>query len=175
MSMELLTYPYLDEFYDADEANRARREHLEAMARTLSWIAQVDAFQHWIYLNPTHTREDRRAQWISLENRFGGTASWDGFEDAHEHTWHRQLHIFGIPFYYIEYGIAQLGALQVWLNSKRNGEASAIKAYKEALGLGGSKPLPQLFEAAGCRFDFGPEIVGELMDAVTEELESLPA
>ena len=175
MSMELLAYPYLDEFYDDNEANRARREHLEAMARTLSWIAQVDAFQHWIYLNPTHTREDRRAQWISLENRFGGTASWDGFEDAHEHTWHRQLHIFGIPFYYIEYGIAQLGALQVWLNAKRNGEASAIKAYKEALGLGGSKPLPQLFEAAGCRFDFGPEIVGELMDAVTEELESLPA
>jgi oligoendopeptidase F len=175
MSMELLAYPYLDEFYDAVEADRARREHLEAMARTLSWIAQVDAFQHWVYLNPTHSRDDRRAQWIALEERFGGTASWDGFADAHEHTWHRQLHIFGIPFYYIEYGIAQLGALQVWLNSKRNGEASAIKAYKHALSLGGSKPLPQLFEAAGCRFDFGPDIVGELMDAVTEELETLPA
>jgi oligoendopeptidase F len=175
MSMELLAYPYLDEFYNAEESDRARREHLEAMARTLSWIAQVDAFQHWIYLNPQHTREDRKAQWIDLENRFGGTASWEGFQDAHEHTWHRQLHIFGIPFYYIEYGIAQLGALQVWLNSKRNGEAAAIDAYKAALSLGGSKPLPQLFEAAGCRFDFGPAIVGELMQAVNEELESLPA
>jgi oligoendopeptidase F len=175
MSMELLAYPYLDEFYNAEESDRARREHLEAMARTLSWIAQVDAFQHWIYLNPQHTREDRKAQWIELENRFGGTASWEGFQDAHEHTWHRQLHIFGIPFYYIEYGIAQLGALQVWLNSKRNGEAAAIDAYKAALSLGGSKPLPQLFEAAGCRFDFGPAIVGELMQAVNEELESLPA
>ena len=175
MSMELLAYPYLDEFYNAEEADRARREHLEAMARTLSWIAQVDAFQHWIYLNPQHTREDRRAQWIQLENRFGGTASWEGFEDAHEHTWHRQLHIFGIPFYYIEYGIAQLGALQVWLNSMRNGEAVAIEAYKNALSLGGSKPLPDLFEAAGCRFDFGPAIVGELMQAVNQELESLPA
>ena len=175
MSMELLTYPYLDEFYGDEDANRARREHLEAMARTLSWIAQVDAFQHWIYLNPTHSREERRAQWIALENRFGGTADWSGFEDAHMHTWHRQLHIFGIPFYYIEYGIAQLGALQVWLNARRNGESVAIDAYKTALALGGSRPLPQLFEAAGCRFDFGPEIVGELMQAVNEELEALPA
>jgi oligoendopeptidase F len=175
MSMELLAYPYLDEFYTDEEADRARREHLEAMARTLSWIAQVDAFQHWIYLNPQHTRDDRRAQWIELENRFGGTASWDGFQDAHEHTWHRQLHIFGIPFYYIEYGIAQLGALQVWLNAKREGEAAAIDAYKTALSLGGSKPLPELFAAAGCRFDFGPDIVGELMQAVNQELETLPA
>ena len=175
MSMELLTYPYLDEFYDEEEANRARREHLEAMARTLSWIAQVDAFQHWIYLNPTHSREERRKAWAELDDRFGGGASWDGLDEAREHTWHRQLHIFGIPFYYIEYGIAQLGALQVWLKSKRDGEASAIAAYKSALSLGGSKPLPELFSAAGCRFDFGSEIVGELMDAVNEELASIPA
>ena len=175
MSMELLTYPYLDEFYNEEEANRARREHLEAMANTLSWIAQVDAFQHWIYLNPTHSHEERRAAWNDLNARFGGCASWEGHEEAKAHTWHRQLHIFGIPFYYIEYGIAQLGALQVWLNSKRNGEESAIRAYKSALSLGGSKPLPNLFEAAGCRFDFGSEIVGELMDAVNEELASIPA
>ena len=175
MSMELLTYPYLGEFYDDIDANRARREHLEAMSKTLSWIAQVDAFQHWIYLNPGHSREERAEQWLSLDERFGGSASWDGLDDERRFVWQRQLHIFGIPFYYIEYGIAQLGALQVWLNSKRDGENSAIGAYKNALALGGSRPLPELFEAAGCRFDFGAEIVGELMDAVRSELETLPA
>ena len=175
MSMELLVYPYLSEFYDSEEADRARREHLEAMSRTLSWIAQIDAFQHWIYLNPGHSNEERSAYWIELDHRFGGKVDWNGLEDARRNLWHRQSHIFGIPFYYIEYGIAQLGALQVWLNSKRNGEASAIEAYKNALALGGSKPLPQLFEAADCRFDFGPEIVEELMTAVREELDTLPA
>lgn len=175
MSMELLTYPYLGEFYDDVDSNRARREHLEALARTLSWIAQIDAFQHWIYLNPDHSRDDRAKEWLALDERFGGNASWEGLEEERRSIWQRQLHIFGIPFYYIEYGIAQLGALQVWLNSKRDGEASAINAYKNALALGGSKPLPQLFEAAGCTFDFGTEIVGELMEAVRGELEALPA
>ncbi len=174
MSMELLVYPYLSEFYDDEEADRARREHLEAMSRTLSWIAQIDAFQHWIYLNPSHTNDERRAYWIELDQRFGGNVDWDGLDDARMNLWHRQSHIFGIPFYYIEYGIAQLGALQVWLNSKRNGEAAAIDAYKNALTLGGSKPLPELFEAAACRFDFGPEILEELMCAVREELDTLP-
>lgn len=175
MSMELLTYPYLGEFYNEVDSNRARREHLEAMSRTLSWIAQVDAFQHWIYLNPGHTNEDRTRQWIQLDERFGGNVDWSGFDTERQYVWHRQSHIFGMPFYYIEYGIAQLGALQVWLNSKRNGEQEAIGAYKRALTLGGSKPLPNLFEAAECRFDFGPEIVGELMDAVRDELETIPA
>ena len=175
MSMELLTYPYLGEFYDDVDSNRARREHLEAMSRTLSWIAQVDAFQHWIYLNPGHSSEDRTRQWIELDERFGGSIDWTGFETERQYVWHRQSHIFGMPFYYIEYGIAQLGALQVWLNSKRKGEQEAINAYKQALTLGGSKPLPTLFETAECRFDFGPEIVGELMEAVREELETIPA
>jgi oligoendopeptidase F len=175
MSMELLTYPYLGEFYDDVDSNRARREHLEAMARTLSWIAQIDAFQHWLYLNPSHTREERTAQWMELSERFDGSSSWEGLDEEKGNLWQRQLHLFGCPFYYIEYGIAQLGALQVWLNSKRDGEASAIGAYKDALALGGSKPLPQLFEAAGCKFDFGTEIVGELMQAVRGELETIPA
>lgn len=141
----------------------------------LTWIAQVDAFQHWIYLNPGHSNEDRTRQWIELDQRFGGNVDWSGFETERQYVWHRQSHIFGMPFYYIEYGIAQLGALQVWLNSKRKGEREAIDAYKRALTLGGSKPLPNLFEAAECRFDFGPEIVGELMDAVQNELETIPA
>ena len=175
MSMELLTYPYLGEFYDDVDSNRARREHLEAMAKTLSWIAQVDAFQHWIYLNPGHTRDERKAEWLALDERFGGNTAWDGLEDVRNYVWQRQLHIFGIPFYYIEYGIAQLGALQVWLNSKQNGESAAIGAYKEALTLGGSRPLPELFKTAGCRFDFGSEIVGELIEAVKSELDSIPA
>ncbi|MEC8734509.1 MAG: M3 family oligoendopeptidase [Planctomycetota bacterium] len=175
MSMELLTYPYLEEFYTEVDANRARREHLEAMSRTLSWIAQVDAFQHWLYLNPGHGVEERSRKWVELDERFGGGTDWEGLEAQRMNLWHRQLHIFGMPFYYIEYGIAQLGALQVWLNSKRKGEREAIGAYKKALALGGSKPLPQLFETAECRFDFGSEIVGELMDAVRDELETIPA
>ncbi|MAJ47162.1 MAG: hypothetical protein CBC35_07890 [Planctomycetes bacterium TMED75] len=175
MSMELLTYPYLGEFYNDVDSNRARRDHLEAILMVLTWIAQVDAFQHWIYLNPGHSNEDRTRQWIELDQRFGGNVDWSGFETERQYVWHRQSHIFGMPFYYIEYGIAQLGALQVWLNSKRKGEREAIDAYKRALTLGGSKPLPNLFEAAECRFDFGPEIVGELMDAVQNELETIPA
>ncbi|MEE2681911.1 MAG: M3 family oligoendopeptidase [Planctomycetota bacterium] len=175
MSMELLTYPYLGEFYDDVDSNRARREHLEAILKVLTWIAQVDAFQHWIYLNPGHTSEDRTKQWLELDDRFGGSIDWTGFDSERRYVWHRQSHIFGMPFYYIEYGIAQLGALQVWLNSKRKGEQEAIDAYKQALTLGGSKPLPTLFETAECRFDFGPKIVGELMEAVQEELETIPA
>mgnify|MGYP002841683442 CR=1 FL=1 len=99
--------------------------------------------------------------------------SWENLEEARNYSWHRQLHIFGIPFYYVEYGIAQLGALQIWLKSKREGEATAIGAYKSALTLGGSKPLPELFEVAGCRFDFGSRMAGELIAAVESELDTI--
>ena len=172
MSMELLTYPYLDEFYEGDDRARAIRKHLEAIPKALAWIATIDAFQHWIYTNPGHTRQDRHAKWIEIDSRFGGLVSWDGLEQEHRVLWQRQLHLFGIPFYYIEYGIAQLGALQVWLQSKQS-ERDALDAYKRALALGGSKPLPTLFETAGGRFDFGRETVGELMAAVEKELETV--
>ncbi len=105
-------------------------------------------------------------------DRFGGDVDWSGYEEARAHLWHRQLHIFLHPFYYIEYGIAQLGALQVWANSKRD-KAKALKDYKQSLALGGSRPLPELFSAAGCRFAFDGKTMKPLMQLVREELNSL--
>lgn len=174
MTMELMAYPYLGEFYADAEAARAKREHLEGLVTILPWIATIDAFQHWIYTHPQHTREERTSKWLELRTRFGHDVSWEGLEEHLEAIWHRQLHLFEVPFYYIEYGIAQLGALQLWLKSKAN-EDAAIKLYQDALALGGSRPLPQLFEAAGLTFDFGPETVKTLMDEVKSELASLPA
>ncbi len=174
MSMELMAQPYLGEFYD-DEADlaRAKRTHLEALSRLLPWIATIDAFQHWLYTHPGHTREERTARWLDLDRRFGAAVSWEGLEQYRAILWQRQLHLFEVPFYYIEYGIAQLGALQLWLQSRED-EKSAIANYMKAMELGGSRPLPELFAAAGLTFDFGPATVSRLMDAVAEELESLP-
>jgi oligoendopeptidase F len=132
----------------------------------------VDAFQDWIYTHPNHTRDGRRAAWLELMYRFGGDVDWSGFENARAHLWHRQLHIFLHPFYYIEYGIAQLGALQVWANSKHN-KAKALNDYKKALALGGSRSLPELFSAAGCRFQFDSAIIKPLIQLVQEELKKL--
>jgi len=172
MSMELLGGEFLEEFYGTDEANRARQTHLEGIIGIFPWIATVDAFQHWIYTHPDHTPEERKAAWLELMDRFGGDVDWAGFEDIRSYLWHRQLHIFIHPFYYIEYGIAQLGALQVWANSQKD-KAGALKAYQESLALGGSRTLPELFEAAGCQFDFSERTVAPLMELVGRELEKL--
>ena len=174
MSMELLAQPYLDEFYDDAAQARAKRSHLEALSKLIPWTATVDAFQHWIYTNPEHSRDERTAKWIELDERFGSAVDWSGLESFRESTWHRQLHIFEVPFYYIEYGIAQLGALQLWLASQRD-EAAAIASYMSAMTLGGSRPLPDLFAAAGLNFDFSATTVRTLMDAVQRELDTLPA
>ena len=111
MGMELLAAPHLDLFYSKPDAIRAQRDHLEGIIKFFPWMATVDAFQHWLYTHPGHTREERAAYWLSLMDRFGGIEDWSGFEKARAHGWHRQLHIFEIPFYYVEYGIAQLGGL----------------------------------------------------------------
>lgn len=170
MSMESLAYPFLDEFYSPEETRRAIRKHLEGIVSVLPWVATIDAFQHWIYLNPDHSRQERTAHWLALEERFGGGVDWSGLDAEHEAMWHRQLHPFEVPFYYIEYGIAQLGALQMWLQY-RNDPQAAMAAYKEGLSLGASKPLPKLFETAGLKFDFSAEMVGTLMKIVEEELD----
>jgi len=172
MSMELLGNQFLEEFYATPEANRARRTHLEGILNIFPWIATVDAFQHWIYTHPGHTRAERSAAWIELMDRFGGDVDWSGHEAARANLWHRQLHIFIHAFYYIEYGIAQLGALQVWANSKRD-QSGALNQYKQALQLGGSRPLPELFSAAGCRFDFSRQTIGPLVKLVRDELGQL--
>lgn len=174
MSMELLAHPYLDEFYDTDAANRARRTHLEGIVRTLSWIATIDAFQHWIYTHPDHTREQRDIYWLELDALYGPNVDWTGFEGQRAKQWHRQLHLFNVPFYYIEYGIAQLGALQMWMQYRANPE-QAIANYRKAMTLGGSRPLPALFDAADLTFDFGPEEMDRLIGEVRSELDALPA
>lgn len=172
MSMELLGAKYLGEFYAPAEADRARRKHLESILGILGWIATVDAFQHWLYTHPGHSRAERAAAWTALLDRFGGDVVWTGWEEAKSHLWHRQLHLFLYPFYYIEYGIAQLGALQVWANAQRD-PAQALADYKRALALGGSRPLPELFAAAGCPFQFDRARVAPLMELVRSELAKL--
>jgi oligoendopeptidase F len=174
MSMELLGNEFIEEFYPAAGANRARRTHLEGIIGFFPWMATVDAFQHWIYTHPGHTRAERAAAWLSLMDRFGGAVDWTGYEKNRASLWQRQLHIFLYPFYYVEYGIAQLGALQVWANSKRD-RAKALGDYKTALALGGSRPLPDLFAAAGCRFDFSPQTIRPLIQLARHELATLPA
>ncbi len=172
MSMELLGNEFIEEFYSSDDAQRARRVHLEGVVGVFPWIATVDAFQHWIYTNPNHSREDRRKAWLGLMDRFGGDVDWSGRENARANLWHRQLHIFIHPFYYIEYGIAQLGALQVWANSKQD-KAKALNDYKKSLTLGGSRPLPELFSAAGCQFEFSAKTIQPLAKVMREELGKL--
>ena len=172
MSMELLGARRLGPFYDAPDTDRSYRKLLEGIVLILPWIATVDAFQHWLYTHPDHDRDQRRAAWKSLLDRFGGLVDWSGYEEARDHSWHRQLHIFLYPFYYIEYGIAQLGALQIWQRSLTD-RAAAVADYKKALALGGSRPLPELFAAAGVRFDFGDDLIASLMETIRTELDTL--
>ena len=172
MSMELLGNEFIEAFYPPSEARRARRDHLEGVVEVFPWIATVDAFQHWIYTHPRHTRDERTAAWLGLMDRFGSDVDWSGWENARANLWHRQLHIFLHPFYYVEYGIAQLGALQIWANSRKN-RAEALADYKRSLRLGGSRPLPELFCAAGCRFDFSAKTVKPLLALVRQELATL--
>lgn len=172
MSMELLGAEHLDVFYQPTDVVRARTVHLEGIVGVFPWIATVDAFQHWLYSHPNHTRAERRAAWLGLMDRFGGDVDWSGFEDSRANLWHKQLHIFLYPFYYVEYGIAQLGALQIWANSKAN-HPKALADYQAGLAMGGSRPLPELFAKAGCRFDFGRDTVRPLVKLVSDELERL--
>ncbi|MEE8169558.1 MAG: M3 family oligoendopeptidase [Phycisphaerae bacterium] len=171
MGMELLCEPHLDVFYESDELARARREDLEDIVRILCWIATIDAFQHWIYLHPNHTCNERTAAWLDVHERFGGIEDWSGLAPSRAALWHRQLHPFTVPFYYVEYGIAQLGALQLWLNAKSD-RKKAISDYRTGLGLGGSRPLPALFRAAGLKFDFSVDLIQRLMSAISRELKN---
>ena len=173
MTMELFGADYYEEFYSPIDAARAKRKHLEGVIDVLPWIARIDAFQHWIYAHPDHSVADRTAYWLDLEKRFGSKLDWEGYQPIRESVWQRQLHLFCHPFYYIEYGIAQLGALQIWRIYKQDA-SKAVKGYRSALSLGGSKTLPQLFEAAGINFDFSIDSIEPLMDAVKKELDRLP-
>ena len=172
MSMELLAAAHLDVFYTASEQKRWWREQLEMTIFLLLRVAAVDAFQHWIYENPSHTRTQRDEKWIELDERFSsGLIDWTGLQMEQGAYWQRVLHFFQVPLYYIEYGIAQLGALGIWLQSK-DGMASAVNHYKKALSLGGSRPLPELFKTAGLPFDFSAKTIQPLADAIHREWQS---
>ncbi|MCF7823217.1 MAG: M3 family oligoendopeptidase [Candidatus Marinimicrobia bacterium] len=173
MSMELLTAEHWNQFYDAKDHIRARREHLEEIIGFFPWCATVDAFQHWVYLNPNHTVEERDAYFDELNMRFTpGLVNWEGYDHYRRNGWQRQLHIFGMPFYYVEYGIAQLGALQVYRLYKQDPKA-ALEGYIKGLSLGSSKPLPEVWEAMGIKFDFSAETLKELVAFVQQELAEL--
>ena len=147
MSMELLTQPWWDKFYESEEADRARRAHLEGVAFLLPWIATIDSFQHWIYANPGHSREERAEVWLSIRDKFGSEMDWTGHTDFRELSWQQQGHLFGVPFYYIEYGIAQLGSLQLW-KTQMSDPQKALDDYANAMTLGNTRTLPELFSAA---------------------------
>jgi oligoendopeptidase F len=173
MSMELLASPHLDVFYSKADAARAKRKLIEGIIYFFPWMAIIDSFQHWLYTHPGHSRDERKSTWLQLVNRFSGAVDWTGFEPVRQSLWQRQGHLFHAPFYYVEYGIAQLGALQIWMKSKTDPK-QALANYRAALALGGTRPLPQLFSAAGIVFDFSHKTLGPLMKALEEELEILP-
>ena len=171
MSMELLTQPGWDIFYEGGDANRARRAHLEGVIFLLPWIATIDSFQHWVYSNPEHTREERESAWIEIRERFGSEMNWDDIDGFRGVSWQVQGHLYGAPFYYIEYGIAQLGSLQLW-QTHRKDRGEALDDYANAMSLGNTKTLPELFSAANLRLGFSEEhlepLIGEIGVAMKE-------
>jgi oligoendopeptidase F len=170
MAMELLALPHLGVFYPIeDDARRAGAEHYERVVFLFTWVATIDAFQHWLYTHPGHGRDERRDAWVRILNRFTPVVDYRGYEDARDALWQQQLHLFVAPFYYVEYGIAEAGALQIWRRAQTD-PAGALRDYRQALALGGSRPLPHLFAAAGARFDFSAQTLGPLMDALAEAL-----
>jgi oligoendopeptidase F len=169
MGMECLAMPHLEGFF-GDQADRARRRHLADVLSMLPWIARVDAMQHHVYTHVQAGLDNWTDHWRTLTRRFAPHQDWSGLEAADRYSWQRKLHFYQVPFYYIEYAIAQLGALQVWLNSRRDYQA-AVADYQAALTLGGARPLPELFETAGCKFDFTERTVAPLVEAVMAEVE----
>ena len=178
MSMELLAAPFIDEdnggYYSEEDARRSRAELLQGIVLFFPHCASVDAFQHWIYLDRDGRDADARDQkWLELRRRFEGqSVDWSGLDAERIARWYQQPHFFASPFYYIEYGIAQLGALQVWRNSLRDG-GEAVRRYRDALALGATQPLPELFKAAGARLIFDSAGMKELISLVEEELAKL--
>lgn len=174
MSMELISMDSWAIYFDNEEdLIRAKKEQLADVLKTLPWVAVIDQFQHWIYTNPNHTAADREETFKQIYNRFGaGFADWTDLQKEFGNGWQKQLHLFEVPFYYIEYAIAQLGAIAVWKNYKENPE-KALEQYLAALALGYTKPMNEIYETAGIKFDFSADYVRELADFVKEELEKL--
>lgn len=174
MSMELMSMEHWDVFFKTEEElKRAKRQQLESVMDTLPWIAAIDKFQHWIYLNPKHTIEERYNEWQNIISDFGSNViNYKGIESNLRRRWQVQLHLYEVPFYYIEYGFAQLGAIAVWRNYKTNPK-KAVEDYKKALALGYTRSIPEIYKAAGVKFDFSPAYIKELMDFVKAEYDKI--
>jgi oligoendopeptidase F len=174
MSMELFSMDHWDLFFeDKNDLARARENQLERVITIFPWIATIDKFQHWIYENPNHSIEERKQQWLEILEEFSShSVDWQGLEEFREYGWQKQLHLFEVPFYYIEYGIAQLGALGLWMQYKNNKE-KALQHYMQALSLGATRTLPELYDAAGLEFNFEKEYIKKLMDFVGGEMGKL--
>ncbi|MEM9932743.1 MAG: M3 family metallopeptidase, partial [Bacteroidota bacterium] len=172
--MELLTLDYYHYMYPEEEKRkRAIKEQLVRCIMIFPWIATVDAFQKWLYEHPGHSHEERGQAWVSLYKRFHGEAvSWEGLEDQLHIMWQKQLHIFEVPFYYIEYAIAQLGALAIWKNFKEDPE-KGLTQYVDALKMGYTRPIPDIYEAAGISFDFSSDYMKECLEFCLEEYQKI--
>ena len=174
MSMELISMDHWDVFFTNEaELKRAKREHLEDIIETLPWVATIDRYQHWIYENPNHTVEDRKANWNRIFDEFADTITdWSDLQKAKDYLWQKQLHLFEVPFYYIEYGMAQLGAIAVWRNFRED-RSKGLQGYQNALKLGYLKSIPEIYKAANIKFDFSRAYIKELMNFVREELDKI--
>ncbi len=174
MSMELFSMDHWQSFFDNEaDLNRAKEHQLERTITIFPWIAIIDKFQHWVYEHPAHTIEERTQTWTSILNEFStGSIDYTGLDEFRAIGWQRQLHLFEVPFYYIEYGIAQLGAIGMWMQYQQNPSA-ALENYMNTLALGGTKTLPELYQTAGIEFNFSPNYVKNLMDFTNAQLEKL--
>ncbi len=174
MSMELFSMDYWSVFFENEaDLTRAKIEEMERVISVLPWIATIDKFQHWLYTNPGHSLEARKENWLLILNEFSnGLVDWTGFEDYRANLWQKQLHLFEVPFYYIEYGIAQLGAIAMWRQFRANQE-KALEGYQKALSLGYTKTLKELYAAAGISFDFSPTYIAELGSFMKERLQEM--
>lgn len=172
MSMELISMDHWNIFFTDDaDLQRARREHLEDLIETLPWVATIDKFQHWIYENPQHTLSDRNREWNKIFDEFSDTLTdWSGLQEAKDYLWQKQLHLYEVPFYYIEYGMAQLGAIAVWRNFRKDSR-KGLQSYQDALKLGYLRTIPEIYETADIKFDFSRGYIQELMSFVRKELE----
>lgn len=171
MSMELISMDQWSIFFpQPEDLTRARAEQLEDIIETLPWVATIDKFQHWVYENPNHTLKRRKDQWNATFQEFADTVTdWRGLEEARDFLWQKQLHLYEVPFYYIEYGMAQLGAIAVWRNFKKD-PAKGLEGYMNALKLGNLKTIPEIYKAAGIKFDFSTAYIRELMNFVRKEM-----
>lgn len=174
MSMELISMDAWDIFFpNEEELQRAKREQLEDIIETLPWVATIDQFQHWLYENPVHTQHERRKNWNTVFARYADTITdWSGLEEGRDYAWQKQLHLYEVPFYYIEYGMAQLGAIALWRNYKMD-KQKGLEGYMNALKLGNLTTIPEIYKAANIKFDFSREYIKELMDFVKEEFAKI--